>query len=138
MREKEFPGFVFFDAGSIEGHWSDLGFREFATPANIPPMPWLNVQALVLPENITVDMLDHNHIRIQWENTTDQWQRYNIFVAEGAEIDSLSSHHLRMVTLPGTNTAELKIRNQDTHIAVSALNKAWVESPLSRVISFRE
>jgi len=138
MRKKGFPGFVFFDAGSLEGHWEDLGFREFATPANIPPMPWLKVQDPVLPENITVEMLDKNLIRIRWNNTTDQWQRYNIFVAKGADIDSLSSHHLRMVTLPGANTAELKISNQDTHIALSALNKAWVESPLSRVIPFRE
>lgn len=138
MREKGFNGFVFFDAGSIDRHWENLGREEFATPANIPPMHWLDIQAPVMPENITIETLENNQIRVRWENNTDYLQRYNIFISDKPNIDSLSSVHLRMVTLPGATTAELEISGGDAYIALSSLNKAWVESPLTVSLKFRD
>jgi len=140
LREKGFNGLVFFDAGSLENHWEDLGWIEFASPANIPPMSWLDIPKPVTPYNIVIENIDENKVKVQWNSVSEPGYetRFNIFVSSNTLPDSLSSRQLRAVTLPGQNSIELELKREDMYLSVSALNKAWVESPLSEPVKIRE
>lgn len=138
LRKEGFYGFVFFDASSLEGHWEDLGRKEFSSPAALPPMPWLKVPPPVQPENVTVEIIDNYHISVQWQPMTDQYQRYIIYLSETEKINSSSSNTLRHISAPGANTAEITMTKKDQYLALSAVNKAWVESPLTNPIKVRK
>jgi uncharacterized lipoprotein YddW (UPF0748 family) len=136
LRDLGFKGMVFFDAGSLEKHWKTIGRKEFATPSNIPPMPWLDVPEPVRPTDITVEFLEKDRILVSWKNPDESCiaHRYNIFISDTENPDSTSSKHLRMVTKIGETSAELQLKTSDKYLFMSSLNKAWVESPLSDMI----
>lgn len=140
LRENHFDGLVFFDAGSLEKHWDELGIMEFSTPSNIPPMPWLDVPPPATPVDITMEIIDDQRVKLQWTDpsTASRQNRYNIFVSTNSDIDSLSSRQLRAVTRRGETSFEIELQRGDVYIAVSSLNKAWIESPLSELLSIND
>jgi len=140
LRELGFNGMVFFDAGSVEKHWENLGKKEFSTPSNIPPMPWLDIPEPGVPSDFDVEMLENDLIRISLKDIENSCNslRYNIFVSNSETIDSTSSRQLRMVTPIGKKAVEIELRKGDKYLAVSSLNRAWVESPLSEVVKIQD
>lgn len=140
LRELGFKGMVFFDAGSLERHWENIGKNEFATLSNIPPMPWLDVPPPVKPVDVNVEYIGNDHIKVSWKTPEESCKtlRYNIYICDTDTPDSTSSKHLRKVTGIGETSVEIELKKTDYALALSALNRAWVESPLTDVIVLAE
>jgi uncharacterized lipoprotein YddW (UPF0748 family) len=133
LRVRRIPGMAFFNAGSLQGRWDDLARGRFRTPANLPAMPWKDPQPPPAPRQLAVQR-QGDSVLLTWSvpDSTDV-RRYNIYLSRKLPINPRDSRNLVAVTsdsLPRwTFTDGRKVRG--SYVAVSALDAAWNESPLS-------
>ncbi|MEE9464354.1 MAG: family 10 glycosylhydrolase, partial [Candidatus Neomarinimicrobiota bacterium] len=138
LRRERFPGLAFFDARSLEGHWSQLSTGRFRFPANIPALPWKDNQRPGPPESLILTSAGDHRI-LTWVAPADEdVVRFNVYFSENLPIDRTNGRNLRHVT----NGPRLEwVFSRDSllesgHLAVSALDAAWNESPLSTPIQW--
>ncbi len=127
LRRGNFPGMVFFNAGSLIGHFKTMGQNRFRTPAGIPPLTWKDDQPPQAPRNLHLDQKT-----LFWDISPDSEAvyRYMIYSSNDTIIDTTRGTSLAAI-VPGDST-HFDFENIDSSITigVTAVDSAWNESPV--------
>lgn len=140
IRNLGVPGMVFFDASSLEGYYSKLANYDFATPSNIPAMPWKNLNIPNTPKNIQVDVTKDSVI-FSWSipdtlNGIKEITHINLYASSTHPINTANGYTLEAV-LPAHVTRHGIAKDaitEDRYFGISFLDRAWNESELYEVI----
>lgn len=135
LRRHRFAGMAFFGSRSLQDHWEELSKTRFRFPANIPALTWKDSIAPKAP-SILIAVREEQTIRIEWTpSVSPDTKRYNIYFSSTLPIDSTQAGNLLMVTSSQDTFWDVPVRDKvGGYVAVSALDSAWNESPLSKPV----
>lgn len=132
LRRSGFPGMVFFHAGSLIDHFETLKKQRFTTPAGLPPMTWKGLKVPSAPMNLTVNTNTGTDMTLSWDLPSDSVSvhRYLVYVSVDSTIDTTQGAQLYQI-VSGADARLINLPEQWKTLGVSAVNAAWVESPLA-------
>ncbi len=134
LRRRQFPGMVFFHAGSLIDHFDELKNHRFRTPAGLPPMSWKDATAPSTPRNLQVSSDGPAGLTLTWDAPADSEavHRYLVYCSEDTIIDTTRGIQLYRIVNGQTLSVTLNehLASWKT-IGVSAVDAAWNESPLA-------
>ncbi|NOZ75217.1 MAG: family 10 glycosylhydrolase [FCB group bacterium] len=132
LRRSQFSGMVFFHAGSLIDHFGALKKQRFTAPAGLPPMEWKGLEIPATPANLQVKTDAETGTILSWDPPSDSVYRYLVYCSEDTVIDSTRGNQLyRIVSGQKLQTNLIDPPKQWKTLGVSAVNAAWVESPLT-------
>ncbi len=130
LRWDKAAGMVFFDSRSVMPHYNEIRDRFYRHPAKLPPMPWKDIDSLKQAPVITeMSTRPNGTLTLHLEYSDEGVHRLCLYAS-----DHDSSDVGNLVAIGNSDQGDWEIPDsglQGKWLRISAVNAAWIESPLS-------
>lgn len=124
-------GMSFFDARSLSQHWDDLAQGRFRSPAFIPAATWKDSTRPGPPDEVAIDRFGDS-VHLTWVPPDDSdVTRYAIYASRRSIVDASVHADLLAITADARLQWAGRLNRKRGYIAITALDAAWNEGPLS-------
>jgi uncharacterized lipoprotein YddW (UPF0748 family) len=133
IRENGFSGFVFFAVSSLNAVWNELKSDYVNNWANIPEDKNKCYPRPKQVQNVTVERIDGNKVRISWNlDNQDKDLYYNVYCSDDNSTD-FDASNLIYITPRSTNSC-IHNATENFYYSVSALNRNNTEGDVSKPV----
>jgi hypothetical protein len=133
IRDNGFPGFVFFAVSSLNAVWNELKSDYVNNWANIPEDKNKCFPKPKQVQNVIVERIDNNRVRINWSlDSKDKDLYYNIYCSN-TNNTNFDASNLIYITPRSINSC-IHNATEDFYYSVSALNRNNTEGDVSKPV----